>query len=61
MNKIKLKDAFNCDKVFPKPFFECQKIAKSKGYKYMLFNTLLYSVDAKNGECWLCKKEDLIV
>lgn len=59
MKQIKWKDVFNCDKVFPKPLFECQKIAKSVGYEYISFNGLIYSVDSSIGQDYICTEKDL--
>lgn len=61
MNKISWKDVFNCQKVFPESFYKCQEIAKSVGYKYMVFNGLVFSVNAKSPEDYLCRDSDLIV
>lgn len=59
MKTIKWKDVFNCQKVFPKMFHECQEIAKSVGYDYMSFNGLIYNVNSNLGQDWICKEEDL--
>lgn len=61
MDKIKALDVFNCRNVFPKPFHECVEIAKSVGYSYMSFNTMVVSVDADSTSDYICLEEDLIV
>ncbi|BEU14810.1 hypothetical protein [Bacillus phage CM1] len=59
-NDIKWKDTFNARNILGKDFYECQNIAKSVGYKYLLFNGQVYSVTGSiNNE--LCEEKDLIV
>ncbi len=59
-NDIKWKDTFNARNIFGKDFHQCQNIAKSVGYKYLLFNGQVYSVTGSiNDE--LCEEKDLII
>jgi len=61
MDKIKAIDVFNCRSVFPKPFHECQAIAKSVGYSYMSFNGMVVNVSANSTSDYICLEEDLAV
>lgn len=57
---IKWKDVYNAQNMLGSPFHYCQEVAENVGYKYLLFNERVYSVNGTlNDE--LCEEKDLIV
>jgi hypothetical protein len=47
IKSITWKDTFNCEKVFPEPLYKCREIAKSVGYNFLCFNTLVYTLQGE--------------
>lgn len=61
--KLRWRDVFDSSKLFPNNFWYCKDRAKSVGYKYILFNGLIYNVNAISAdlEHSICKESDLTV
>ncbi|AXQ67654.1 hypothetical protein KIOSHI_171 [Bacillus phage Kioshi] len=57
---IKWKDVYNAQNMFGKDFHYCQEVAENVGYKYLLFNGVVYSVNGTLNQ-GLCEERDLIV
>jgi len=59
-NDIKWKEVYNAQNMFGKAFHYCQEVAENVGYKYLLFNGVVYSVNGTLNQ-GLCEEKDLIV
>lgn len=56
---IKWKDVLNCEKLFPKVMWECKDIACELGFKYILFNGLIY-YSGQDGD-YICTEDELVI
>jgi hypothetical protein len=61
MNELKLtwKDVFNCQKIFPADFNECQEFVKNTRYKFMAFNGNVYRTTTNSLSDIICSEESL--
>lgn len=59
--EIKWIDVFDCKKLFPNDFYQCQIIVRKVMYPYMLFNDKVYSVFSGTPSDPLCYRKDLLV
>lgn len=59
MKNLTWKYVFNCQNVFPQPFYKCLEVAKGAGYDYMAFNGRVYDVRLGTLNEHVCLESDL--